>query len=101
MQAATLTAVVVLPTPPFWFAIAYTVDIVDPTLARAAADSAPNGPCARTWCGFALILLQTGAVSWPCRAAGESAGAWAQPCGRRAVCGRGHARRARPGGLRR
>src|SRR3954454_8503882 len=25
MQAATLTAVVVLPTPPFWFAIAYVV----------------------------------------------------------------------------
>src|SRR6266496_35961 len=25
MQAATFTAVVVLPTPPFWFAIAYTV----------------------------------------------------------------------------
>jgi hypothetical protein len=27
MHAATLTAVVVLPTPPFWFAIAYTVPI--------------------------------------------------------------------------
>jgi hypothetical protein len=27
MHAATLTAVVVLPTPPFWLAMAYTVPI--------------------------------------------------------------------------
>jgi hypothetical protein len=33
MQAATLTAVVVFPTPPFWFAIAYTLPMTGPTLA--------------------------------------------------------------------
>src|SRR5687767_2559127 len=33
MQAATLTAVVVLPTPPFWFATAYTMPMARPTLA--------------------------------------------------------------------
>src|SRR5688572_9749156 len=38
MQAATWTAVVVLPTPPFWFAIAYTVPIRATTLAGGPAD---------------------------------------------------------------
>src|SRR5215207_7930963 len=39
MQAATLTAVVVFPTPPFWFAIANTVLIANPKLASRAAGS--------------------------------------------------------------
>src|SRR4028118_1645750 len=55
MHAATFTAVVVLPTPPFWFAIAYTVPIrVQRTgapgrtraLARGPAATAPVGAAA-------------------------------------------------------
>src|SRR3954463_3815621 len=44
MQAATLTAVVVLPTPPFWFAMAYTMPIRRPTLAAVPADLAGRRP---------------------------------------------------------
>src|SRR3954470_9642661 len=39
MHAATLTAVVVFPTPPFWLAIAYTVPIWRRTLARGSVVS--------------------------------------------------------------
>src|SRR4051794_41978295 len=42
MQAATLTAVVVFPTPPFWLAMAYTVLIRRPTVHPRAVGSAPN-----------------------------------------------------------
>src|SRR3954447_11439893 len=39
MHAATLTAVVVFPTPPFWLAIAYTVPIRRRTLPRGSVVS--------------------------------------------------------------
>src|SRR4051794_37223529 len=47
MHAATLTAVVVFPTPPFWLAIAYTVPIVRGTLAGDPVGSA-SFVCERT-----------------------------------------------------
>lgn len=47
MQAATFTAVVVFPTPPFWLAIAYTVPMAA-TLAGGAADLAVSTMLARS-----------------------------------------------------
>src|ERR1700730_15599488 len=47
MHAARLTAVVVLPTPPFWLAIAYTVPMIARKLAAAAVGAGP-GPGARS-----------------------------------------------------
>src|SRR5215204_1475179 len=49
MQAATLTAVVVLPTPPFWLAMAYTMPMAKATLSTGAADLASEGRSAPCW----------------------------------------------------
>src|SRR3981081_2856140 len=56
MHAPTLTAVVVLPTPPFWFATAYTVPIA--VEASAARGQTP-------------ALSALGAPRWPSRPRGS------------------------------
>src|SRR5687767_11511212 len=59
MHAATFTAVVVLPTPPFWFAIAYTVPIGEPRYRRGRSDGCGgSGPNHRRW-------TPSGGCQWP------------------------------------
>src|SRR5215207_4079074 len=51
MHAATLTAVVVFPTPPFWLAMAYTMPIATPD---ASDDRGGSG----RWSAFLAILVR-------------------------------------------
>src|SRR4051794_36911707 len=75
MHAATLTAVVVFPTPPFWFAMAYTVPMTSTTLAARTADSPPMcGICTQ----LALLRRKGGcfvAIRCPTAQAGGSGSA--------------------------
>ena len=77
MHAATLTAVVVLPTPPFWLAMAYTVLIRSPTLAARTADPAPLTRYRRA---FNAGFSRTAAVSLQSRPGAGSRAAWARSC---------------------
>src|SRR5215204_625314 len=51
MHAATLTAVVVFPTPPFWLAMAYTMPIATPD---ASGDRGGSG----RWSAFLAVLVR-------------------------------------------
>ena len=65
MQAATLTAVVVFPTPPFWLAMAYTMPMTAPDASGARGGSGRSGRCARCWCALSADFWRTAGVSWP------------------------------------
>ena len=69
MQAATLTAVVVLPTPPFWLTIAKTVPTVDRGYRPERSSTGSSG-------------VSAGAVSAPSRPGAGIRPAWARSCAR-------------------
>src|SRR5579875_3526982 len=74
-HAARLTAVVVLPTPPFWFAIAYTVPMAQMMLGRAAAGvhGVLQGRWWRGWLEWSGVVGRAGGGGGGARAAVRAA----------------------------
>ena len=80
MHAATLTAVVVLPTPPFWLAIAYTVPM--------ATVDASGGTVGRAAESIGALERSQRALARHAGPARKARRASARPCGIRAASGR-------------
>jgi hypothetical protein len=96
MQAATLTAVVVLPTPPFWLAMAYTMPMTSVDASGGRGGSGRYALIARKWCGLSAASWQSAGVSSPFRPAAGTRAAWDRSCAARAA----FAARTRGTGLR-